>query len=191
MQPSSSPALMPAPSPAKFSSLTLATTLWEPDRREKRIERTGIGAIMPVLSILFSRLSGSHNVVASVNEENFAGDGAGIRAGEEEGCIAYLTLLDITTQGRCDSHMFTEAGKSGDTTCCKRVERPGRDSVHADIKFSKFKSEITDAALQGSLGNGHHIVLGHDTLTCHIGHGEDRAATSRLHQRSGTISHGN
>ena len=40
-------------------------------------------------------LHSTHDVVASIDEHNFAGDGSCARTGEEEGYITNLALLDI------------------------------------------------------------------------------------------------
>ncbi len=57
-------------------------------------------------------ISGSHNIIARINEENFAGDGAGIGATQEERGIAYVTLFDVSAQWGCYSHLFAETGEA-------------------------------------------------------------------------------
>ena len=54
----------------------------------------------------------SHNVIARINKENFAGDGAGMGAAQEERGIAYVALLDVSAQWGCYSHLFAETGKA-------------------------------------------------------------------------------
>src|SRR5437016_8502685 len=68
-----------------------------------------------------------HDVVAAVHVEDFAGDGGGERATEEEGDVANLARFDVATQGRTVGVVLEHCGEIADAACGERADGAGAD----------------------------------------------------------------
>src|SRR6266704_380874 len=132
----------------------------------------------------------SHDVVAGVNKENLAGDGAGERTTWEESCIAHLALLDIAAQWSRYFHLIAKTREASNAARSKRVERSGRNCVDANVVLTQFKGQVAHVTFKGRLGDGHDVILGHDTLARHVGKSHNAAAPPGLHKRFSSLCHG-
>src|SRR5690348_3552656 len=88
---------------------------------------------------------GTHDVVASINKENFTSDTTGKAATQEESRITNFALFDIAAQRGNIGSLFAETCKARDTTSGERIQGTSRDSIHTNIVLTKLKCEITNA----------------------------------------------
>ncbi len=63
----------------------------------------------------------AHDVVTSIDKEDFASDATSIMTAQEESCVAHFALLNVAAQGGNSSGMVTKIGKTGDAAGGQRV----------------------------------------------------------------------
>ena len=118
----------------------------------------------------------AHDVVAAVDVDDFAGDGAGEVAGEEEGCAADFELVDVAVEGGALGVGAHHVAEVADAAGGEGFDGSGGDGVDADVFGAELPGEVADGGLEGGLGEGHDVVVGDDLLRGVEAEGHDAAA---------------
>ena len=79
--------------------------------------------------------------------------------------------------------MAEHLAEIGDAGRSQRLDRSGRDRVHADAFGTEIQREITHASFKARLGQTHHVVVDQRTLGAEITEREDRTLAA-LHLRT-------
>src|SRR5581483_9028348 len=118
------------------------------------------------------RWSKSHNVVAAIHVNHFAGDAGAHVGSKEEGGIGHLADLHVALQWRALGVGLEHVAETGDAARRQRLDRPGRDGIHTNALRSEVVREVPDTGLERGLGYSHNVVVGNHLLGTEVGEGE-------------------
>src|SRR3546814_3823818 len=90
---------------------------------------------------------------------HFTGD-AGRQVGQQiEAGAADLRNADVLAQRRVQLVPLEDMAEIADAGGGQRLDRPGRDRVHADVLVAEIGGEVAHARFQCRLGDAHDVVV--------------------------------
>src|SRR6266446_1203961 len=169
----------------KSSATRRATLLFpEPAGPSMAIVSLGINALRDS----FPMRSETHDVIAAIDVNRFAGDAGTCIGKQEGGSSAYLGRVDIALQGCAIGMRLEHIAQPCDGTRGKRLDGPRGNGIDANALRPQVVCQIAHARFQCRLGHAHHVVFRHDFFCAVIRQRDDSAACR--HQRSGRARHG-
>ena len=142
-------------------------------RREEpagKLARLPVPATCPSSGTPRRRTASSPDVLRGVREE--------IR-----GRCADVVRVDLASERRALLDDRLHRREAGDRARGERSHRAGRDRVDADVLLAEVPGQVANGRVQRRLGDAHHVVVRHGALAAEVGHGHDRPAAPRFHQR--------
>ncbi len=128
------------------------------------------------------------DVVAAVDEGDFAGDAGGEGAGEEEGGVADLGLLDVAAEWGAIGGGFEHGLEVADAAGGEGFDGTGGDGVDADAAGAEGGGEVADGGLESGFSDAHDVVVGEGFGGAVVGEGEDGGALG--HEGGGAAGEG-
>src|SRR6266403_351254 len=170
----------------KSSATRRATLLFpEPAGPSMAIVSLGINALRDC----FPMRSETHDVVAAIDVNRFAGDARACVGKQEGGSSAYLGRVDIALQGCAIGMRLEHVAQPSDGSRGKRLDGPRGNGIDANALRPQVECQIAHARFQCGFGYAHHVVSRHNFFRAVVGHRNDAAAGG--HQRSGRARHRN
>src|SRR5277367_6619989 len=126
----------------------------------------------------------THDVVAGVNEDGFAGDAAGHLRGQENSGATDFQLLGVAVQRRAVGVSLQHVAQAADAAGGESLNRSSGDSVHANILLAQVRGKITHRSFECCLCDAHHVVVRHNLFRSVVCQSDDAAAIG--HEWSGT-----
>src|SRR5262245_8810915 len=116
------------------------------------------------------------DVISGIDVVNLAGDATRQIAEEIHGGIADFFDRHAAAQRRIVLVPFQDVTEVADPRRCQRLDRSRRNGVDANVLVTQVGGEIAHGRLERSLGDSHHVVMGHPLLGAVVGKGQQRAA---------------
>src|SRR5947207_12574828 len=104
----------------------------------------------------------SHNVVAAIDVNGFAGDAGSAGREEECGGGADFASVDIAAERSAFGVALQHVAEAGNATGGECFKWTGGDSVDADILGAEVAGEITNAGLERGFRDAHYVVFWND-----------------------------
>src|SRR5687767_3948710 len=115
-------------------------------------------------------MSDTHDVVAAVDIDHFAGDPGRHRATEEHGGVSDLAGIDVAAEWRAFRVVFQHSAEIRDAAGGESLNWTSADSVDADVACAEVLGEVTSAGFECRFGYAHHVVTGDDFLGAVVRH---------------------
>src|SRR5258706_8860993 len=103
-------------------------------------------------------ISKSHNVVAAIHVDDFAGHATAGIGGEEDSGRADFSYFYVAAEGGALGVGFQHIAKARNAAGGESLDGTSRDRIYANVLLSQFVGEIAHRALEAGLGYGHHVV---------------------------------
>src|SRR6266436_6025675 len=104
----------------------------------------------------------SHNVVAAIDVNGFAGDAGAAGREKECGGGADFGSVNIAAKRSTFGVALEHVAEAGDAAGGERFQRTGGDSVDTNIPGAEVAGEITNAGLERGLCDAHDVVFWND-----------------------------
>src|SRR6516164_4202805 len=130
----------------------------------------------------------THDVVAAVYIDGFAGNGGGEVAGEVECEAADFGLVDVAVKRSALGVRLHHLAQVADAARGERLDRACGDGVYANVLRSEIPGEIARGGLKSRLCDGHYVVVGNYFLSGVVTERHDASAVG--HQRGGASGDG-
>src|SRR5580704_10556641 len=134
-------------------------------------------ATQPVMA----RCLSGDDIGAAVDIDGAAGDALGERRCQVGAGIAHVHDVDEFAQWRLLRRLVQQQLEILEARGRARLERAGRDGVHADAARPQLEGEVAAGGFEGGLDRPHDVVVRHHAVGAVVAHGEHRAAVG--HQR--------
>src|SRR3984957_9588804 len=106
-----------------------------------------------------SNCSETHDVVAAIDVNHFAGDGACQAACQIECRPADFQLIDVAVQGSAIAVRFEHLAQSTHSTSSQRLDGTGGDCVDANVLGAQLEREVAHRRFERRFCESHHVVV--------------------------------
>src|SRR5258708_30712753 len=125
----------------------------------------------------------SHDVIAAIDVNSFAGDAGAAGREKEGGGGADFASVHVAAERRAFGVPLEHVAESGNATGGERFEWTGGDSVDTNILGAQVAGEITNAGFERGFRYAHDVVFGNDFFRAEVAERDDSATFG--HERRG------